>query len=66
MRNFATIAVLALCAGCSTTSLRCGMDGESSYVDLENARSDITSQVSGYVRLCGFAVDNRETQRETP
>ena len=41
--------------GCSATTLRCGTDGDKSYVDLINVPSDIGVRVDDYTELCGFA-----------
>jgi len=49
---------LALLSGCSATSLRCGTDGESSFVDLVNVPQDISSQSRYFADLCSFAYDN--------
>lgn len=51
------IALLALLGGCSATSLRCGTDGESSFVDLVNVPQDISSQSRYFAELCGFAYE---------
>lgn len=49
---------LALLAGCfSATSLRCGTDGESSFVDLVNMPQDISSQSRYFAELCSFAYE---------
>ena len=48
---------LALLSGCSATSLRCGTDGESSFVDLVNVPQDISSQSRYFAELCAFAYE---------
>lgn len=47
--------ILALLGGCSLSSLRCGTDGESSYVDLTNVPQDMSSSSRYYAELCSFA-----------
>ena len=51
------LASLALLGGCSATSLRCGVDGESSFVDLVNLPQDISAQSRYFAELCGFAYE---------
>ena len=48
---------LAMLGGCSATSLRCGTDGESSFVDLVNMPQDISSQSRYFAELCSFAYE---------
>ncbi len=59
-----SVALLLLALwGCSVTSLQCGVDGDSSYVNL-NATPTIISQNSrNLAELCGFAyeVENETT-----
>ena len=52
----------ALCAlsGCSLSTLRCGTDGDSSFVDLVNVPQDISSQSRYLGELCGFAYEGGE------
>lgn len=59
---------LALLAGCSGTSLRCGTDGDSSYVELVNVPQDLTSAVRHYRDLCGFnyGVDDGQASQDEP
>lgn len=48
---------LAVLSGCSATTLRCGVDGEISYVDLVNVPQDIGGQARYFTELCGFAYE---------
>ena len=48
------LVLLTLFAGCTATSLRCGTDGESSFVDLINVPQDISSQSRYFAELCSF------------
>lgn len=50
----AFIGLVLLLGGCSATTLRCGTDGESSYVELVNVPQDISPSVRHYRDLCGF------------
>ena len=55
MRTVAVITsslALLMLSGCATT-LRCGTDGDSSYVDLASVR-DIPVNARHYRDLCGF------------
>ena len=55
MKKTAIWACLALLSGCSATTLRCGVDGETSYVDLVNFPQDLTNSTRDLAELCGFA-----------
>lgn len=48
---------MAGCSAFSATSLRCGTDGQSSYVDLLNMPQDITKTSRDFAELCSFAFD---------
>ena len=48
---------LALLGGCSATTLRCGVDGERSFVDLVNVPQDIGGQSRYFKDLCAFAYE---------
>ncbi len=39
---------------CSSTSISCGTDGESSYVNLENINDKLPNQTKSYAELCNF------------
>ncbi len=62
LKKLTLIFLCALVASCSATSLRCGTDGESSYVDLVNLPQDISANSRYYAALCSFAY---EAQNET-
>ena len=52
------VSILALLlAGCSATTLRCGTDGESSFVDLVNVPQDVSSQSRYFAELCSFSFE---------
>ena len=52
----------ALLCSCSATTLRCGTDGESSYVDLVNVPQDISAAVREYKDLCGFTYEGEKDE----
>lgn len=55
------IILLSLSLGaCSVTNLRCGTDGETSYVDLQSAPQNIASNTREFVELCGFAYEQED------
>lgn len=47
----------SLLAGCSIapTSLSCGVDGDASYVTLENLKDNNPQTIKTYAEICGFA-----------
>ena len=49
------ILVLSGCAG--ATSLRCGVDGESSFVELMGAPQHMAQNIRQFGELCGFAYE---------
>jgi hypothetical protein len=53
--RFCLVFSLAMLAGCSATTLRCGTDGESSYVELLNVPQDIAGRSQHFSDLCAFA-----------
>ena len=48
-----------LLVGCSIspTSLSCGVDGDESYVTLENLKDNNPQTIKTYAAICGFAYD---------
>lgn len=60
MKTITLCVSLALLSGCSATTLRCGSDGESSYVDLVNVPQDLAGQSRHFTELCAFAYDQEE------
>ena len=57
LKTTATLALLALLSGCSATSLRCAVDGESTFVELYNIPQNFSQNVRSYSELCAFAYD---------
>lgn len=54
---------LSGCGAISATSLRCGTDGESSYLELASAPQNIASSTRAIGEMCAFAYegDSNET-----
>ncbi len=46
--------------GCSVTSLQCGVDGDSSYVNLQSTPTIISQNSRNLAELCGFAYEDQE------
>lgn len=57
MKALVIVTLLGVLSGCSATTLRCGTDGESSFVDLLNLPQDISGQARYFKELCGFAYE---------
>ncbi len=53
----AVLIIIGMLAGCSATTLRCGIQAEDSYVELINVPQDITGQARNFKDLCGFAYE---------
>ena len=56
----AVIGCMAFISGCgalSATTLRCGTDGDTSYVEVVSAPQAISSNVRALSELCGFAYE---------
>jgi hypothetical protein len=49
---------LSGCGAFSATTLRCGTDSDSSYVEIASAPQSIANNTRAYAELCGFAYDN--------
>ncbi len=56
MKKLAILATIIL-AGCSVTTLRCGIADSESYVELINLPQDISAQSRHFTDLCGFAYE---------
>ena len=58
MRKAISLVLLALMlGGCSATSLRCGVDADSSFVELYNVPQNFSQNIRSYSELCGFAYE---------
>ena len=56
-RVFISGVLLAMLGGCSATGLRCGVDGDSSYVELVGAPQHVSQNTRAFAELCGFAYE---------
>ena len=56
-----TLSCLTLqgCGAFSATSLRCGTDGDSSYVELASAPQHVSQNTRALSELCGFGYDTK-------
>ena len=57
-----TLAVLGLggCGAISATSLRCGTDGDSSYLELSSAPQNVAANTRAIGEMCAFAYEGEE------
>lgn len=51
------ILLMVMISGCSATSLRCSVDGDSSYVELYNLPQNVSQNIRAYTEVCAFAYD---------
>ncbi len=51
------IPLLVALMGCSVTSLQCGVDGDSSFVNLNSTPATISQNSRNMAELCGFAYE---------
>lgn len=51
---------LAGCGAISATTLRCGTDGESSYLELVSAPQQVAATARATAQMCGFAYQQEE------
>lgn len=60
-----TLVILfpAMLMGCSAMSLQCGVDGDSSFVNINSAPQVLSQNSRNLAELCGFAYE--ETKDET-
>ena len=49
--------ILSGCGALSATTLRCGTDGDSSYVEIGSAPQGIAQNTRALAELCGFAYE---------
>lgn len=66
MKLFVLILIALGLSGCGTfsaTTLRCGTDGDSSYVEIASAPQSISSNTRALAELCSFSFqeNNDET-----
>lgn len=66
MRNYQTLSYLLTLAsllaisGCSTTSLRCAVDGDSSFVEIYDVPQGFSQNTRAYKELCAFAYEGEK------
>ncbi len=56
-RIIVLVPFLALSMGCSVTSLQCGVDGDSSFVNLNTTPATLSQTSRQMAELCGFAYE---------
>ena len=60
IRSYILLVFPLLASGCgamSATTLRCGTDGESSYVEIVSAPQSVASNTRAMSELCAFAYE---------
>jgi len=62
---FTLVCLLLASLGCSVTSLQCGVDGDSSYVNLNSTPSTISENSRNLAELCGFAYEEESNATTT-
>lgn len=53
----ALIPILSGCGAISATTLRCGTDGDSSYLELVSAPQNVSGSTRAIGEMCGFAYE---------
>ncbi len=51
---------MSLLQGCAATSLRCGTDGDSSYLEIYSVPTDLGPFTRNVASMCGFAYETVE------
>ena len=51
------VGILAGCGALSATSLRCGTDGDTSYVEVVSAPQSLSQNTRALSELCAFAYE---------
>ena len=67
MRNLLILALTGILGGCaafSATTLRCGTDGESSYVELLNFPQDIGPGGGDYAEICSCSYEAQQEMEQ--
>lgn len=55
-----SVVTLAGCGAMSATSLRCGTDGNTSYVEVASAPQSLSQNTRALAELCAFAYEGVE------
>ena len=61
---FCCCAALSGCGAFSATSLRCGTDGDSSYLELASAPQNVASNTRAIGEMCAFAYEGDDDAKE--
>ena len=65
MKIFLLILSAACLGGCgaiSATSLRCGTDGDSSYLELTSAPQNVSANTRAIGEMCAFAYEGDDSE----
>ena len=68
IKLLSSLVVFAMLGGCgafSATSLRCGTDGDSSYVEVVSAPQSLSQNTRALSELCAFAYEGGDDGEET-
>lgn len=57
-----TAALLGGCGAISATSLRCGTDGDSSYLELTSAPQNVSANTRAIGEMCAFAYEGENDE----
>lgn len=58
MKKLILLTPLAAMMGCSAMSLQCGVDGDSSFVNINAAPQVLSQNSRNLAELCGFAYES--------
>ena len=56
---FVTLLSLSGCGAISATTLRCGTDGSTSYVEVASAPQSLSQNTRALAELCAFAYEGK-------
>ncbi len=59
-KSLSTVLLLSTLMGCSVTSLQCGTDGDSSFVNLNTTPQVLSQNAREMSNLCAFVYDEKE------
>ncbi len=60
MKKIIIVLLAVSLSGCSATSLRCGVDGDSTYLEMVSMPQDLGPFSRNVASMCGFAYDQPE------
>jgi len=61
LKNLSLALAFTSLMGCSVTSLQCGVDGDSSFVNLNTTPKVLSQNARNMAELCGFSYDKVTT-----